>query len=96
MKLYNHVCRAQNYWVSGCTGHPKMVTETQFLDQGFRLETQELSGRWTAFTLGFLSGNPEIAEEIQILRQVFRIETQILIVISSPVSGYEQSLVLSK
>ena len=62
-----------------------MVMETQFLDQGFRPETQELSGRRTALNLGFLTGNPEIAGEIQILRQVFRMETQILIVISSPV-----------
>ncbi len=61
-----------------------MVMETRFLDQGFRLETQDLSGWRTALDLGFLTGNPEIAGEIQILRQVFRMETQILIVISSP------------
>ncbi len=62
-----------------------MVKETQFLDQGFRPETQELSGWQTALNSGFLTGNPEIAGEIQILRQVFRTETQILIVIFSPV-----------
>ncbi len=45
--------RAQNYWVSGCPGHPKIVTETQFLDQGFQTETQELSGQQTALNLGF-------------------------------------------
>ena len=61
-----------------------MVTETQFLEQGFRTENQE---GWTTFNLCFLTGNPEIAEEIQILRQVFRMETQILIVISSPAFG---------
>ncbi len=76
--------RARNNWVSGCPGHPKMMTETQFFDQGFRLETQVLSGRWTSLNLGFLTGNPLIAGEIQILRQVFRTETQILIVFSSP------------
>ena len=61
-----------------------MVTETQFLDQVFRPEIQELSGQRTALNLSFLIGNPEIAGEIQILREVFRMETQILIVISSP------------
>ncbi len=63
-----------------------MLTEMQFLDQGFRPETLELSGRQTALNLGFQTGKPEIDREIQRLRQVFRIETQILIVISSP--GY--------
>ena len=48
-----------------------MVTETQFLDQGFPPETQELSSGWTTLNLGLLTGNPEIAAEIQILRQVF-------------------------
>ena len=62
-----------------------MVTETQFLDQGFHPETQELSGWRTALNLGFLTGNPEIAMEIQIQTQVFWMETQILILISSPV-----------
>ncbi len=62
-----------------------MVTETQILKQGFRLETQGLSNTWTTFNLDFLTGNPEFAGEIQILRRVFRTETQILIVISSPV-----------
>ena len=61
-----------------------MVTETEFLDQTFRPETQELSGQQTDLNWGFLTGNPEIAGEIQILRQVFRTEIQILIVISSP------------
>ena len=79
-----HVCRARNYWVSGCPGHPKKVTETQFLEQVFRPETQELSGNLTTANLGLLTGNPEIVEEIQILRQVFRTETQISVVISSP------------
>ena len=36
--------RARNYWVSGFLGHPKMVRETQILEQIFRLETQGLSG----------------------------------------------------
>ncbi len=62
-----------------------MVTETQFMNQGFRPEIQELSGRQTALNLGFLTGNPEIAGEIQILRQVFWMEAQISIIISSPV-----------
>ena len=68
------------------SGTPK---KTQFLDQvqGFRPESQELSGGQTALNLGVLTGNPEIAREIQILRQVFRMETQIFIVISSPVGG---------
>ena len=35
-----------------------MVTETQFLEQGFQPETQELSGRWTTL-MGFLTGNPQ-------------------------------------
>ncbi len=61
-----------------------MVKDTQILDQGFRPETQELSGQQTALNLGFLTGNTEMAREIQILRQIFRTETQILIVISSP------------
>ncbi len=37
---FTMVIRAQNYWVSGCvlvSDTQKMVTETQFLDQGFRL-----------------------------------------------------------
>ena len=69
--------RARNYWVSGCPGHTKMVTETQFLEQ-------ELSGSWTTLNFGFLTGNQEIAKEIQILRQVFQMKNQILIIISSP------------
>ncbi len=63
-----------------------MVTETQFLDQGFRPETQELSSWRRALNLAFLTGNAEMSGEIQILRQVFQTENQILIVISSP--GY--------
>ena len=55
-----------------------MVKKTQFLDQGFRSETQELSGRRTALNLRFLTGNPDFAGEIQMLRQVFRMEIQIL------------------
>ena len=85
--MLNLTCiRARNYWVSGCQGHPKIVTETQFLEQVFCPETQEFSGKWTTLSLGFLTENPEIAGEIQILRQVFRTETQNLIVISSPVA----------
>ena len=68
-----------------------MVTEIQFLDQGFRLETPKLSGRRTALYLRFLTGNPEIAGEIQILRQVLRTKTQILIVISSPANVLKNS-----
>ncbi len=75
---------AQNSWVSGFLGHPKMVTETQILEQVFRLETQGLWGWWKTLYLGFLTGNQETVREIQILGQVFRTETQILIVISSP------------
>ncbi len=33
--------RAQNYLVSGCPGHPKIVTEAQLLEHDFRPETQE-------------------------------------------------------
>ncbi len=58
--LYNltNYSRARNNWVSGCPGHPKMVTETQFMDQDFRPETLKLSGRWSILNLGFqiLSG----------------------------------------
>ena len=61
-----------------------MVTETQILNQGFQLETQGLSSRWTTLNLSFLMGNPEIAGEIQIPRQGFRMETHIFVVISSP------------
>ena len=77
-------CRARNYWVSEYPGHAKMVKETEFLDQGLRLETQVLPGQHTTLNLGFLTGNPEISREIQILRQVFRTETKNLIIISSP------------
>ncbi len=45
-----------------------MVTETQILEQGFRLETQGLQGWLTTLYLGFLT---ETAREIKILRQVF-------------------------
>ncbi len=48
-----------------------MVTETQFLEQVFRLETQEFSVRWTTLKLESLTGNPEIVGEIQILGQDF-------------------------
>ena len=61
-----------------------MLAETQILEQAFRLETQQLSGRWKTLYLGFLTGNPEIVAEIQISKLAFRTETQILIVISSP------------
>ena len=58
-----------------------MVTETQFLDQGFRLEAQELSDQWTALNLSFSDKNSQIAGKIQIL-----------IVISSPeLSGAVES-----
>ena len=48
-----------------------MGTETQILEQGFRMDTQELSDIWTTFNLDFLTRNPEIAGEIQILRLGF-------------------------
>ncbi len=54
-----------------------MVAESQILGQGFRPETQELTGRWTTLNLGLLVGNREIAAEIEILRQVFQTGTQI-------------------
>ncbi len=54
-----------------------MVMETQYLDEGFRPETQELLGRLKTLNLGLLAGNLEIAAENEILRQVFRTETQI-------------------
>ena len=61
-------------------------SETQILEQGVRLETQRLLGRWKTIYLGCLTGNPEIVGEIQISKLAFRMETQILIVISSPAS----------
>ncbi len=49
---------ARNYWIPDVWVTQKlMVKETQFLDQGIRLETQELSGQQTA---SFLTRNPEI------------------------------------
>ncbi len=31
--------RVQNYWVSGFPGHTKTLSETQFLDKGFQLDS---------------------------------------------------------
>ncbi len=42
------------------SGTPKMVKETRFLDQGFQLETHELSGKLTTLNLGFVTGNPKL------------------------------------
>ncbi len=66
------------------SGTPKMVMETQILEQVFQPETQGLCGWWTTLYFGLLTENRETAKEIQFLRQVFRMEIQILIVISSP------------
>ena len=54
--LYPEV-RARNYWVSGCPGRSKMMTETQFVDQGFQPETEELSGL-DSLILGFSDRKP--------------------------------------
>ncbi len=41
--------RARNYRISRFLGHPKMVMETEILEQAFPLENQGFPGRWTTF-----------------------------------------------
>ena len=63
--------RARNDWVSRCPGHPKMVTETQFLDEGFQL-------------VGFSDRKPRNCQGNPNTEAYFRTETQIIIIISNP------------
>ncbi len=74
-------CRARNYWVSGCTGHLKMVMETQFLDQGFC--PPGIVRPTDSPKHGFSDRKPRNYRENQ-NTEADTEETQILIVISNP------------